>query len=172
MKNFSIRLKELRCSRNITQNELAQRIGVSKSSVNMYERGEREPSLATLHLLADYFFVNLDDLLGRSAPQTDAEATVQSYRAIFSHLQAVQQLHNQVLCRIFAAVQQDFLHKNPLQDPCTIQNAEDFSAFFQAVMRHMTEAERHDFHQNVMQGMESACSTLAAPPDPSDDTNT
>lgn len=63
---FGQRLKELRKQRGISQNELSKYIGVSKSSVNMYERGEREPSFETLEAIADFFNVNMDYLLGRS----------------------------------------------------------------------------------------------------------
>lgn len=63
---FGQRLRELRKQRGISQNELSKHIGVSKSSVNMYERGEREPSLETLEAIADFFNVNMDYLLGRT----------------------------------------------------------------------------------------------------------
>ena len=40
MSKFSERFKELRSSRKLSQQELADKLGTSKSSVNMYERGE------------------------------------------------------------------------------------------------------------------------------------
>ena len=46
MTKFNERLKILRKEANLSQEELAKKIGVSKSSVNMYERGEREPGIA------------------------------------------------------------------------------------------------------------------------------
>ena len=67
MAHFSDRLKLLRREHNLSQMELARQLGcVSKSSVNMYERGEREPSFETLEAIADYFNVDLDYLLGKS----------------------------------------------------------------------------------------------------------
>lgn len=66
MSNFSNRLKQLRNNRRISQEKLGKLIGMSKSSVNMYERGEREPGLETLEALADFFNVDLDYLLGKS----------------------------------------------------------------------------------------------------------
>ena len=65
MGTFGQRLRELRNQRGISQNELSKYIGVSKSSVNMYERDEREPSFETLEAIADFFNVNMDYLLGR-----------------------------------------------------------------------------------------------------------
>ena len=66
MAKFHERLKSLRTGRDLSQSEFAKMIKVSKSSVNMYERGEREPSLATLEHIADYFNVDMDYLLGKS----------------------------------------------------------------------------------------------------------
>ena len=66
MSKFSERFKELRQSRKLSQQELAYYLGISKSSVNMYERGEREPGLETIENIADFFNVDMDYLLGKS----------------------------------------------------------------------------------------------------------
>ena len=66
MPNFNKILKSLRSEAGLSQQELANRIGVSKSSINMYERGEREPGIETLEMFADYFCVGMDYLLGKS----------------------------------------------------------------------------------------------------------
>jgi len=66
MARFSERLRQLRTARDLSQMEFSKQIGISKSSVNMYERGEREPGLETLEQIADYFNVDLDYLLGKS----------------------------------------------------------------------------------------------------------
>ena len=55
MSNFSERLRELRNSRKLSQQNLADELKISKSSVNMYERGEREPGIETLENIADYY---------------------------------------------------------------------------------------------------------------------
>ena len=65
MSVFSTRLKELRNKANLSQQELSKIIGISKSSINMYERGEREPGLETVGAFADYFDVQTDYLLGK-----------------------------------------------------------------------------------------------------------
>ena len=66
MAKFNLRLKELRTKRGISQQKLADKVAMSKSSINMYERGEREPGLETLEAFADYFNVDLDYLIGKS----------------------------------------------------------------------------------------------------------
>ena len=64
MKNkFSERLKELRKGLYMTQDDVANIVGLSKSSINMYERGEREPSIETLCKLSELFGVSIDYLL-------------------------------------------------------------------------------------------------------------
>ncbi|MGO2892451.1 MAG: helix-turn-helix domain-containing protein [Enterococcus devriesei] len=62
---FSSRLKELRTSKNLTQQQLGEKIHVSKVSISGYERGERSPDRETLTSLADFFEVSTDFLLGR-----------------------------------------------------------------------------------------------------------
>lgn len=66
MSTFSERLKLLRSEKGWSQQRLADELGVSKSSVNMYERGEREPSFETTEAIADSFNVDMDFLYGRS----------------------------------------------------------------------------------------------------------
>ena len=62
MSNFAERLKTLRLSKNYTRKELSRLIGISESSINMYERGEREPNFETLELIADFFNVDMNYL--------------------------------------------------------------------------------------------------------------
>lgn len=66
MSKFHLRIRELRTSRKLSQQELADQLGISKSSVNMYERGEREPGLDTLEAIADFFNVDMDYLTGKT----------------------------------------------------------------------------------------------------------
>ena len=67
MSKFSERLKSLRKASDLSQQELADKIKMSKSSVNMYERGEREPGIETLETIADFFNVDMGYLLGKSS---------------------------------------------------------------------------------------------------------
>lgn len=63
---FSDRLRDLRTNYGLSQQKLADAIGCSKSSINMYERGAREPGLETMEAFADFFNVDLDYLYGKS----------------------------------------------------------------------------------------------------------
>lgn len=66
MSSFSDMLGYLRRRENLSQKELAEKAGVSRSTIGMYEAGEREPSFETLEALADIFNVNMDVLLGKA----------------------------------------------------------------------------------------------------------
>lgn len=61
---------ELRYKAGLTQDELAQKLGISKGSVAMWETNKRTPSTETLIRLADLFGVTTDYLLGRSENPT------------------------------------------------------------------------------------------------------
>lgn len=62
---FQIRLKQLRESTKTSQHQLAMVLGVSQSTVGMWESGKNLPSVTTLMELADYFGCTTDYLLGR-----------------------------------------------------------------------------------------------------------
>ena len=66
MAKFAERLKALRTSKGLSQADFSRQVNTSKSSINMYERGEREPSFEMLERIADYFNVDMDFLLGKS----------------------------------------------------------------------------------------------------------
>lgn len=60
------KLKELRLSRQMTQEELGKVLGVTTSMIGMYETGARNPSYTVLKKIAEYFNVTTDYLLGCS----------------------------------------------------------------------------------------------------------
>ena len=71
MKTFGERLKALRNAKKLKQEELAQKISISKSAIGMYERNEREPSFEILEKLANYFEVTIDFLLTGAQQKKD-----------------------------------------------------------------------------------------------------
>lgn len=94
MANFALRLRQLRTERNLSQQNLADQLGFTKSRVSMYERGEREPAIETIEEIADYFNVDLDYLTGRSdIPNRTQDIALQKPPAISSinlaHLQRI-----------------------------------------------------------------------------------
>ncbi|WP_250673513.1 helix-turn-helix transcriptional regulator [Paraclostridium ghonii] len=63
---FSERLKKLRCDNDMKQADLAKILGVSASTIGMYEQGRRTPDLEVLNKIATHFQVSVDYLLGRT----------------------------------------------------------------------------------------------------------
>lgn len=61
--NFGKKLKKLRLSQKLTQQQLADRIGVAKSVVSYYESGDRYPSYDVLVRIARIFHTSTDYLL-------------------------------------------------------------------------------------------------------------
>ena len=70
MGDFSKIFKALRQSSGYTQQEFADKIGISRSTIGMYETGAREPDFETLEAIADFFNVDIDYLLGRTNKTT------------------------------------------------------------------------------------------------------
>ncbi|HML33801.1 helix-turn-helix domain-containing protein [Sporomusa sphaeroides] len=58
-------LKQLRENKKLTQQEMADKIGIARGTYAHYEINRREPDNATLARLADFFGVTTDELLGR-----------------------------------------------------------------------------------------------------------
>ncbi|MFR8665397.1 MAG: helix-turn-helix domain-containing protein [Ruthenibacterium sp.] len=56
-------LRELRKQRGLTMKELGEKIGVSESTISLYETGRRSPSYEILLKIAEYFGVSVDYLL-------------------------------------------------------------------------------------------------------------
>lgn len=59
-------LKKLRLEYNISQQKLADAIGVSQPSINKYENHDIEPDIAILKKIAAYFDTSIDYLVGYS----------------------------------------------------------------------------------------------------------
>ena len=66
MKDFSEVLKELRAEKKVSQKALGELLGISDRNIRFYESGEHRPDFDGLLLLADYFDVSLDYLVGRT----------------------------------------------------------------------------------------------------------
>ncbi len=66
--HLPIILYNLRISRALTLTELANRTGISITSLSAYERGYYSPTLENLCNLANFFHVSLDVLVGREVP--------------------------------------------------------------------------------------------------------
>ena len=61
---FCKNLKKLRLFHNLTQAQLANKLGLSVSAISMYEQGRRKPDSDMLCKICSFFNIRLDDLLG------------------------------------------------------------------------------------------------------------
>ena len=61
---FKVRLKELRKEKGFSQLEIAKMLSMSKMAVSHWEKGNSEPSIEQLKILARLFDVSIDYLVG------------------------------------------------------------------------------------------------------------
>ncbi len=65
MVDFSNNLYKLRKESKVSQQKLAEYVGVSQQSISEWEKGKIEPTLSYLWKIADFFDVSIDFLVGR-----------------------------------------------------------------------------------------------------------
>lgn len=71
MSEFKDMLKSLRIGKHLSQSELANKLGISKSAISMYEVGKRQPDFETLEMIADFFNTDMNFLLGKSTSENE-----------------------------------------------------------------------------------------------------
>ena len=59
------RLRELMEEKNLNQVKLAEKVGIKQNTISAWLNGKKEPSISSLWLLADYFNVEIDYIIGR-----------------------------------------------------------------------------------------------------------
>ena len=70
---FGENLKRLRLEKNLTQEKLADFLGVSFQSISKWERGDTYPDITMLPCIASFFCVSVDELLGVDKAKDEAE---------------------------------------------------------------------------------------------------
>ncbi len=83
--SFALRIKELREERGLSQVRLARELNVGTGSVGMWESAGEIPPVKKLLVIADYFGVTLDYLVGRSEKRTfmpESDPFFEEYRAL------------------------------------------------------------------------------------------
>lgn len=72
---FNENLKVARENKGMSQKDVAEKIGVAKSTYSLYESGNREPNVQTIKKIADILSTSADKLLGlEEEPQIDTLA--------------------------------------------------------------------------------------------------
>lgn len=80
---FGQKLMNLRKGQGMSQEQLGERIGVSRQAVSKWENDETSPEMEKLIQLSDLFGISLDEMVGRTPPQALATAT--EYAAPYMH---------------------------------------------------------------------------------------
>lgn len=75
---FNNRLYELRKQKGFSQEELANRLNVSRQTISKWEVGDSTPDMEKLIAISDLFEISLDELVLDKAPAQSAEAPVKA----------------------------------------------------------------------------------------------
>ncbi|HIV61980.1 MAG TPA: helix-turn-helix transcriptional regulator [Candidatus Butyricicoccus avistercoris] len=81
---ISLRLKEIRKTAKLTQNDIANVLGTTREAYGMYESGKRQISLKVLDDLAQYYNVSIDYLVGRVDSEKEEMELLEAYRKLDS----------------------------------------------------------------------------------------
>ena len=65
MRKYGQILKEERLYRKISQEKLAQAIGVTQQAISLYEKDVHEPTIGVVERIADFYEISIDELVGR-----------------------------------------------------------------------------------------------------------
>ncbi len=91
---FSEQLKKLRESTNLSQSQFSNRLNVAKQTYCNWENGNAMPSISKLIMIADYFGISVDFLLGREN-QTTLDITGLTEEELAPIRQLIYNLKNQ-----------------------------------------------------------------------------
>lgn len=75
---FPQRLKELRTTAELTQGQLAEKLGVSRGSISFYENGDRIPDIEFLDSVSSFFGVSINYMLGHANHQKEDNENIGS----------------------------------------------------------------------------------------------
>ena len=70
---FKLRLQQMRKKRELNQEELAGKAGLTSTAISHFESGSRKPSFDNLRKLADALEVSIDFLMGRTDSMSGAQ---------------------------------------------------------------------------------------------------
>ena len=90
---FAKRIKELRLSKDMTMEELGNKLGKTKSTISTWEKGSRSPKMGELEDIASFFNVSINYLLGLS--DTDNKKTFELTNKKLDELQKRVEKHLQ-----------------------------------------------------------------------------
>lgn len=81
--NFSDKLKEIRKSEGLSQEQLAEKIGVSRQAITKWETGKGLPDVENMVIIAEIFKTTLDELLQDSTARQEQKKSVYASETIY-----------------------------------------------------------------------------------------
>ena len=130
VKSIGQRLRELRTSKNVTQDEMAALLNVKRQTYSAYERDVSVPDAYTLNIFSNYFGVTTDYLLGNTDyPYSNISETAALLKKI-EQLEAesmakdkIIKTQSQTITAVQAALAQDIQTEQFLKNLSTLQLA-------------------------------------------------
>lgn len=81
--NFSEKLKEIRKNERLSQEQLAEKIGVSRQAITKWETGKGLPDIENMVIIAEIFKTTLDELLRDSAVKQEQKTPVYTSETLY-----------------------------------------------------------------------------------------
>ncbi|MGN0485920.1 MAG: helix-turn-helix domain-containing protein [Acutalibacteraceae bacterium] len=146
---FGENLKRLRKEKNITQETLADYLGVSFQAVSKWERGETYPDITMLPSLSAFFDVSVDDLLG--IDKAKKEQKIREYLEIYDTMRlkdlsvtfqkfqrAVKEFPGEfrILIRYMELLTEE---KDCISSPDYEKTSQELVSIYQAIQSHCTD---------------------------------
>ena len=149
---FSENIKRLRKERNLTQEALADFLGVSFQAVSKWERGESYPDIEMLPVISSFFEITVDELLGidKSVKEEKIKTYIDKYEnmrlndttAVLQELKAaIKEFPNEyaILIRYMELLQ---AHRNHLN---AVQDSKEIRSIYERIQKHCTDDELEGF---------------------------
>lgn len=111
--NFGEKFRALIEEKNITQKELANKLNIAPSTVSSYAQNTREPDFETLKIIADYFNVSIDYLLGYKMTDSKTSTQEDDLLRVFRQLTPEQREICFEQCKVFVKINRKKTKKNP-----------------------------------------------------------
>lgn len=141
--NFHGNLKEARTTRKMTQKDVAEKIGVAKSTYSLYESGNREPGVAIIKKIAKVLNVSADELLG-----TNEKEDLQIQSLITEPEQTLLYKYNFIdengRLAVNTVLEMEYNRCNSVNKTQNVKNINEDKSFLEAVAAH----ERTDIEVN------------------------
>ncbi len=83
METIGNRIKELRKEKELTQKELAKKLNIGQSSISEWEKNKYEPTATAIKMLAIFFNVSSDYLIGLEETPKEKTNNIKYYKCKF-----------------------------------------------------------------------------------------